>query len=106
LDRLDEVIQFTPHNEAGIMHIINQMLEEIRDELSRRDVSIAFADEVSHFLLSQVPEGKSARPLRTVIREHIEDPLSLELLSNGNGEPIVVTVDEGKVIFARPVPIA
>jgi len=106
LDRLDEVIQFTPHDEAGVMHIINQMLEDIREELSRRDVSITFTDEVAHFLLAKTPEGKSARPLRTVIREHIEDPLSLELLSKGNDEPIVVSVDDDAVIFARPVPIA
>lgn len=105
LDRLDEVIHFTPHDEAGIMYIINQMLEEIREELSRRDVDITFSDDVAAFLLSQTPEGNSARPLRTVLREYIEDPLSLELLANSNEEPIVATVDEGKIIFARPVPI-
>ncbi len=107
MDRLDEIIAFEPHDDQGLLYIINQMLGEIHEELTRRDVSLTFADEVAPFLMSKVPEnGKSARPLRAVLREHIEDPLSLELLQNGSEDPIIVTVDDGKVIFARPVPVA
>ena len=105
LDRLDEVIPFAPHDEAGILHIVNFMLDDIRDELSNRDVRITFSEEVAPFLLEQMPEGESARPLRTVMREHIEDPLSVELLSRTDDEPILVTVEDDKVIFANPVPM-
>ena len=43
--------------------------------------------------------------LRAVMREHIEDPLSLELLERGSDEPIIVTVDDDQIVFARPVPM-
>lgn len=105
LDRLDEVIPFAPHDEAGILHIVNFMLDDIRDELSNRDVRITFSEEVAPFLLEKMPEGESARPLRTVLREHIEDPLSVELLRRTDDEPILVTVEDDKVIFANPVPM-
>jgi ATP-dependent Clp protease ATP-binding subunit ClpC len=106
LDRLDEVIGFEPHGEAGILHMLNQMLEDIRDELASRDVLVSFGEEVASYLLARVPEGgESARPLRAVIREHIEDPLSLELLSRRGDDPILVTVDDDKLIFASPMPV-
>jgi ATP-dependent Clp protease ATP-binding subunit ClpC len=106
LDRLDEVIGFEPHGEAGILHMLNQMLEDIRDELASRDVLVSFGEEVASYLLARVPEGgESARPLRAVIREHIEDPLSLELLSRRGDDPILVTVDGDKLIFASPMPV-
>ncbi len=106
LDRLDEVIAFERFDKAAIVHITNQMLEDIRVELASREVDISFGPEVAAFLVERLPAGESARPLRAVLREYVEDPLSLELLERGGDEPILVTVDDGKVVFARPVPIA
>ena len=73
--------------------------------MSNRDIQVSFGAEVATFLVGKMPQGESARPLRAVIREHIEDPLSLELLTHGNEEPIVVTVEDDRVVFARPVPM-
>ncbi|MBA2666529.1 MAG: ATP-dependent Clp protease ATP-binding subunit [Trueperaceae bacterium] len=106
LDRLDEVIAFVSFDRAGILHITLQMLEDIRVELATRDIDVSFGPEVATFLVDKLPTGESARPLRAVLREHLEDPLSMELLGGGSGEPILVTVDDGRVVFARPVPIA
>ncbi|MDZ7801581.1 MAG: ATP-dependent Clp protease ATP-binding subunit [Trueperaceae bacterium] len=105
LDRLDEVIAFETFDEAAILHITGQMLEEIREELASRDIDVTFANEVAEWLVRRVPAGQSARPLRAVLREHIEDPLSLELLRGGSEEPIVVTVENDELVFARPVPV-
>lgn len=105
LDRLDEVIPFAAHNEAGILHIVNFMLDDIRDELASRDVLVSFSEKVAPFLFDKVPEGESARPLRTVMREYIEDPLSVELLSRDGDEPILVTVENDRVVFADPMPV-
>ncbi len=106
LDRLDEVISFDPLDDKGMMHVISSMLDDIQSELSSRDVLISFADDVAPFLLEKLPKTQSARPLRAVIREHIEDPLSLELLANPPKEPMLVSVDQGQIIFARPLEVA
>ncbi len=105
LDRLDEVIAFRTFDEAGILHITGQMLDEIRAELASRDIDVTFSGEVAEFLVRHVPPGQSARPMRGVLREHVEDPLSLELLRGGSDEPIVVTVENDTLVFARPVPV-
>jgi ATP-dependent Clp protease ATP-binding subunit ClpC len=106
LDRLDEVIPFLTFDRSGIHVIAAQMLEDITRELGNRDVEVRFGPEVATFLVDRLPPGESARPLRGVLREHVEDPLSLELLERGTADPILVTVDGGRLVFARPVPIA
>ncbi len=105
LDRLDEVISFQTFDEQGVLHITNQMLDEIREDLSSRDIQVTFGAEVASFLVSKLPKGESARPLRAVMREYIEDPLSLEILTHGTQEGIIVTVEDDAIIFAKPVPM-
>ena len=105
LDRLDEVISFQTFDEQGVLHITNQMLDEIREDLANRDIQVTFGAEVASFLVSKLPKGESARPLRAVMREYIEDPLSLEILTHGTQEGIIVTVEDGAIIFAKPVPM-
>ena len=105
LDRLDEVISFQTFDEQGVLHITNQMLDEIREDLSSRDIQVTFGAEVASFLVAKLPKGESARPLRAVMREYIEDPLSLEILTHGTQEGIIVTVEDDAIIFAKPVPM-
>ena len=106
LDRLDEVIGFQTFDREGIFVITNQMLDDIARELANRDVEVRFGPEVAAFLVDRLPAGESARPLRAVLREHVEDPLSIELLERGADEPILITVEGGRLVFARPVPVA
>lgn len=105
LDRLDEVIAFRTYDDDEVLHITSQMLEEIRLELINRDIEVSFSQEVTNLLVEKLPKGESIRRLRTVIRELIEDPLSLELLTNGSDDPVHVTVENSKIVFAHPVPI-
>ena len=105
LDRLDEVIAFRTYGDDEVLHITNQMLEEIRLELTNRDIEVSFSQEVTSLLVEKLPKGESIRRLRTVIRELIEDPLSLELLTNGSNDPVHVTVENSRIVFAHPVPI-
>ncbi|MCY4355276.1 MAG: ATP-dependent Clp protease ATP-binding subunit [Truepera sp.] len=105
LDRLDEVIAFRTYDNDEVLHITSQMLEEIRLELINRDIEVSFSQEVTNLLVEKLPKGESIRRLRTVIRELIEDPLSLELLTNGSDDPVHVTVENSKIVFAHPVPI-
>ncbi len=102
LDRLDEVIAFDTFSPESILHITNQMLEEIREELASRDIQVSFSSEVAPYLVDKMPKSMSARPMRAVLRENIEDPLSLELLAKGSDEAIIITVEDDNVTFARP----
>src|SRR5690625_558507 len=94
LDRLDEVIAFETFDRESILQITRAMLEEMRTDLGTREIDVTFTTEVAPFLVDKLPEGESARPLRAVLREYIEDPLSNELLNNGSDDPIIVTIED------------
>ena len=83
-----------------------QNISSARDVFpTTRDIQVTFSPEVAPFLVDQLPQGESVRPLRGIIREHIEDPLSTELLEHGSEEPLLVTIEDDRTIFARPVPL-
>ena len=105
LDRLDEVIAFDAFDHSGIVSITVSMLEEIRMELATREIKVSFAPEVAPFLVDRLPQGDSARPLRGIMREYIEDPLSRELMDARSDEPIEVRVEGDHIVFTRLVPI-
>ncbi|HLR46438.1 MAG TPA: ATP-dependent Clp protease ATP-binding subunit, partial [Deinococcales bacterium] len=105
LDRLDEVIPFDSFDHSGVVSITESMLEEIRLELASRDIEVTFAPEVAPFLVEHLPRGDSARPLRGLLREYVEDPLSRELMEHGASGGLVVSVENGALVFKRPVPI-
>ncbi len=105
LDRLDEVIPFDAFDHSGVVSITESMLAEIQAELASRDIEVRFADGVAEFLVEQLPQGDSARPLRGILREYIEDPLSRELMDHRSSEPIEVRVKGGQIVFTRMVPI-
>jgi ATP-dependent Clp protease ATP-binding subunit ClpC len=105
LDRLDEVISFEALDDKGMLHVINGMLDEIQAELAGRDVLVSFTEDVAPFLLTKLPQTQSARPLRAVLREYIEDPLSLELLANPPTEPLLISVEKDKIFFVKPMAV-
>jgi ATP-dependent Clp protease ATP-binding subunit ClpC len=105
LDRLDEVISFDPLDDKGMLHVIHGMLDEIQSELSGRDVLVSFTEDVAPFLLTKLTKSQSARPLRAILREYIEDPLSSELLSNPPTEPLLISVEKGKIFFVKPMAV-
>jgi ATP-dependent Clp protease ATP-binding subunit ClpC len=107
LDRLDEVIAFQTFNASRHLRTSPTRCSTRSARNSRRATSRhASAPRSPSFLVERLPRGESARPLRAVLREHVEDPLSVELLARGGEEPILVTVEGGRLVFARPVPIA
>ncbi len=100
LDRLDEVIRFKPLGEDELINISRTLLEEMRLELKSRDLRINFDSKIAAYLVSKVKLKGSSRQLRAIIRDEIEDPLALALLTFPEGE-VFVSMQSGKIEFAR-----
>ncbi len=101
LDRLDEIIRFKPLGEPELERIAGQLLEEMRTELLSRDLIVTYDPRVAHHLVSKVKLKGSSRQLRAIMREEIEDPLSMAVLSFPEGE-IRISMGDGKINFERP----
>ncbi|HWG85984.1 MAG TPA: ATP-dependent Clp protease ATP-binding subunit, partial [Deinococcales bacterium] len=98
LDRLDEIIRFKNLDEENMVRVAMGMLEDMRAELATRDLVVTFDQEVAKVLVSRVKQRGSTRLLRSVLRERIEDPLSLELLGLPERH-VHVAVKDGDVAF-------
>ncbi len=92
LDRLDDVIRFRPLGADELVRVSQQLLDEMQEELSSRELSVVFEAGVAAWLVSKLRARSpkhalgSSRQLRTLVREEIEDPLALELLAHGDEE--------------------
>ncbi len=106
INRLDEIIIFRPLAREDLIKIVDIMLEDLRRRLRERKITIELTYRLKEFLVAEGynPEY-GARPLRRVIRKHIEEPLS-ELIIAGEireGDSVVVDLDEktGKPSFRK-----
>jgi ATP-dependent Clp protease ATP-binding subunit ClpC len=98
LDRLDEVIRFGPLAREDLVKVAGFMLEEIAEELASREVEVTFDERVAEWVVEQAPQLGSARILRGIIRDKVEDPLSIALLQHP-GERLRATLREGELFF-------
>ncbi len=105
LNRLDSVIIFRSLNKADIEKIVSLELDKVAERLKDHNLTLtatpaalaAFADEGYDIEFG-------ARPLRRVIQQRVEDPLSDRLLSGEftDGDAILVEVNlDGDIMLTR-----
>ena len=108
INRLDDVVIFRSLNKEDINQIVNLELAKVSDRLKEHEISIAVTPEAVELIadLGFNPE-MGARPLRRVIQQKVEDPLSDALLSGdfNAGETVVVDMemleDEAEIILRQ-----
>ena len=106
INRVDAVIIFRPLSEEDIRRIVNLELDKVRERLAEQHNMGLTADEKAVARLAELgydPE-MGARPLRRVIQQKVEDPISEALLAGEfkEGDTVLVTVDEEGEIVLRP----
>ena len=105
LNRLDAVVVFRSLNKADIEKIVSLELDKVAERLKDHNLTLtatpaalaAFADE-------GYDNEFGARPLRRVIQQRVEDPLSDRLLSGEftDGDAILVEVNpDGDIMLTR-----
>lgn len=102
LDRLDEVIRFRNLTAPELVQVTQIMLDEIARELASREKDVVFDLSVATWIVDQAPLNASTRIIRNLIREHIEDPLSVALLERP-GQSVRVILEGGTLMFENPL---
>jgi ATP-dependent Clp protease ATP-binding subunit ClpC len=106
LNRLDEVILFSPLTDEDLLHIIYLLVGQINDTLIHRQVQIVLTPEASQWILEKTCGDRNygARPLRRALQKYIEDPLSEALIQGGLQRPATLEVFvAGEELGFRPV---
>jgi ATP-dependent Clp protease ATP-binding subunit ClpC len=97
LNRLDDVIVFHALNRDNLKQIVDIELSKVRGRLKDRGIELVLTDEAKDFLIAKgYNPDYGARPLRRSIENHIEDPLSEEILRGSfKGKGTITVVLEG-----------
>ncbi|MFW6143353.1 MAG: AAA family ATPase [Patescibacteria group bacterium] len=100
LNRLTEVLVFKPLAEEAILEIVDLRLDELKERLDEKEVSLRVTTAAKHYLAEEGYSDKyGARFLNRLIEDEITAPLS-DLLISGSvvkGEEITVGIKNGKL---------
>jgi len=103
LNRVDEKVVFRPLSKEDLAAIVDIMIGDINTRLEEKGIHLKVTKKVKDFLVEKGYDPKlGARPLRRSIEEHVEDPLSEEVLKGkfGYGSKISLKVEKDKVAFS------
>jgi ATP-dependent Clp protease ATP-binding subunit ClpC len=96
INRLDATVIFRALNKEDIQQIVSLELDKVSLRLKEHDLILTATDEALAALAELGYDAEfGARPLKRVIQQKVEDPLSDRLLSGEfkNGDSILVTLD-------------
>lgn len=107
LNRVDDIVLFTPLTLPQIEHIVELQLADLRNRLSERQIHLNITPEARRLIAEHgFDPVYGARPLRRYIAHEVETKIGRALL-RGEIEPggtIDVTVDDGELSVAYTEP--
>ncbi len=102
LNRIDEVIMFTPLSKQEVSKIVQLQLGNLISMLSEKGISMTWTDEALESLVNQGYDPQfGARPIKRVIQRKVLNELSKELLSNKikNDTSILLDAFDDTLVF-------
>ncbi len=104
LNRVDEIVIFSPLSVEEMKEIVDLQLAEIRKRLAEFGIEISLTPAARTWLAEKgYDPAFGARPLKRALQKYVESPLSVEILSGqfeGGGQ-VTVDVEADKIVFRR-----
>ncbi|MCK5794673.1 MAG: AAA family ATPase, partial [Anaerolineales bacterium] len=107
LNRIDEIITFSPLNEKDMIKIVNLNLKEVTQRLIENGLKVSLTKKAHLWLAKNgYTADFGARPLTRALQKFIESPLSKKLLEGEfkTGDTIIADLDpetEDKLVFTK-----
>jgi len=105
INRLDATVIFRSLNREDIQKIVRLELDKVAERLKEHDLVLTATPEALAALAEQGYDAEfGARPLRRVIQQRVEDPLSDRLLGGEfhHGDAIqVILIPDGDIVLER-----
>lgn len=104
LNRIDETIFFRALTLQQLSHIVDLQMEYLRRLLKDQEIELEITDDAKDLLATRgFNPVYGARPLKRVIRQMVENPLSKEILSQKflRGDKLVIDVDNDEIVFKK-----
>jgi ATP-dependent Clp protease ATP-binding subunit ClpB len=104
LNRVDEVIEFSPLSKEQIAEIVELQLGRLRERLAERRIELELSGAAKEALAEAGWDpAYGARPLKRAIQRLVENPLALRLLEGefADGDTIRVDAEDGEIRFEK-----
>lgn len=104
LNRVDETIFFKALTLGNLSKIVDIQLEYLRTLLKEQEITVEMSDDAKELLATQgFNPLYGARPLKRVIRQLIENPLSKMILSQKflKGDHLIIDMKDDEIIFSK-----
>lgn len=104
LNRIDEVIMFTPLQKSEIVQIVGLQLQFLGEMLAGNGITIEIKEKAVEWIAEEGYDPQfGARPVKRVIQRNLLNDLSKQILSEkiSRNSRIVIDVKDGHIIFAN-----
>ncbi len=102
LNRIDDVIMFTPLNEKDIFQIVKLQIEHLKKMIGKQEITLDATDEAITYLAKKGYQPEfGARPVKRVIQKEVLNQLSKEILSGKITTDSIILLDafDDKLVF-------
>jgi len=94
LNRIDDIIMFTPLNKEDITQIVKLQIEQLKKMLAKQHITIDATNEAIAYLANRGYDPQyGARPIKRVIQKEVLNNLSKELLGGKVKADSIVLID-------------
>ena len=94
LNRIDDVIMFTPLNKKDIFKIVKIQIDSLKKMIGKQDITLDATDEAITYLAKKGYQPEfGARPVKRVIQKEVLNQLSKEILSGKITTDSIILLD-------------
>lgn len=94
LNRIDDVVVFSPLTEEQIMKIIDLSLIHIQQKLKEREITITLTDSTKRFIAEEAYSPVyGARPVKRYLQKHIETEIASKIIRGEVKDGDNITID-------------
>jgi len=102
LNRVDEIIMFSPLAKNQLRGIVKIQLNELKKLVLQNGITLNFSDYLINFLIDQGYDPQfGARPLKRLIQKQLVNDLSKKILAGDidKTKSVLIDVFDGVVVF-------
>jgi ATP-dependent Clp protease ATP-binding subunit ClpB len=106
LNRIDEIIVFSPLDRKRLLEIVHLQLNALIYRLELEGIHLSATQEANNWLADAgFDPTYGARPIKRLLQKKVLNELSKEMLSGKihHGSDIVMDVFDGNVVFRKPI---
>lgn len=100
INRIDDIVVFSPLTEDQIMKIIDLSMEDIRGRLADRNINVVLTDATKKHIAEEAYSPTfGARPVKRYLQKHIETEIAAKIIRGEvhDGETITIDMKENRM---------